>query len=176
MSNARSFAVTPPDMRLPWLIFAVTLLACVGALALGGRELQGSPMLWLVLALTIAAPALILVSLFRRKVVLDGDTLRIVAGINQARVPVASIKADDARIVDLDTSPDYRLGIKSFGTSMPSYHAGHFRQIGGAKVFALVTDKRRVLVLPERDGRLLMLSLAKPQALLDALQHPARRQ
>ena len=75
MSNARSFAVTPPDMRLPWLIFAVTLLACVGALALSWRELQGSPMLWLVLALTIAAPALILVSLFRRKVVLDGCLL-----------------------------------------------------------------------------------------------------
>ena len=90
-------------------------------------------------------------------------------------MPVDALQVDEARIVDLDANKEYRLGIKSFGTSMPGYHAGHFRQVGGRKVFALVTDKRRVLVLPERDGRLLMLSLEKPQALLDALQAPTQQ-
>ena len=175
MSTPREFAVTPPDLRLPWLIVVAVVLICVGALALGWRELQGSPALWLTLAVTVLAPALLMVALFRRQVVLEDGTLRIVAGINQTRVPVDALQVDEARIVDLDANKEYRLGIKSFGTSMPGYHAGHFRQVGGRKVFALVTDKRRVLVLPERDGRLLMLSLEKPQALLDALPAPTQQ-
>ena len=176
MSSARRFAVTPPDLRLPWLIVVAVVLICVGALALGWRELQGSPALWLTLAVTVLAPALLMVALFRRQVVLEDGTLRIVAGINQTRVPLASIRLDDARIVDLDTHPEYRPGIKTFGSSMPGYHAGHFRQVGGKKVFAMVTDKHRVLVLPEQDGRLLLLSLEKPQALLDALRQAALHQ
>lgn len=173
MSAAREFAVTPPDMRVPGLLFAFVLLTCLVALAFGWRELQGSPALWLAIAVCLGTPALIVVALFRRKVTFDGASLRIVAGLNQARVPASALLANEARIVDLDTSKDDRLGIKSFGTSMPGYHAGHFKQIGGHRVFALVTDKHRVLVLPEQNGRRLMLSLQKPQALLDALQRPA---
>ncbi len=170
MSSAREFAITPPDMRVPGLLCVFVLLTCLGALALSWRELQGSPALWLVIAFTLGTPALIVVALFRRKVALDGASLRIIAGLNQTRVPVSSLLPAQARIVDLGTSKEDRLGIKSFGTSMPGYHAGHFKQAGGHRVFALVTDKRRVLVLPEQSGRLLMLSLEKPQALLDALQ------
>ena len=40
-------------------------------------------------------------------------------------------------------------------------------------MFALLTDRDRVLALPERDGRLLLLSLDNPQSLLDALQRAA---
>ena len=40
-------------------------------------------------------------------------------------------------------------------------------------MFALVTDKRRVLALRERGGRLLLLSLVQPQALLDAIRRSA---
>lgn len=173
MSSPRGFAVTPPDMRVPGLLCAFVLLTCLAALILSWHELQGSPALWLVIALTLGTPALIVVALFRRKVVLNDGVLRIVAGLNQARMPVSSLLPAQARIVDLATSKEDRLGIKSFGTSMPGYHAGHFKQIGGRSVFALVTDKHRVLVLPEQSGRLLMLSLEKPQALLDAVQRSA---
>lgn len=57
---------------------------------------------------------------------------------------------------------------------MPGYQAGHFRQVGGGKVFALVTDRRKVLALRENGGRLLLLSLAQPHALLDALSRRPR--
>jgi hypothetical protein len=33
----------------------------------------------------------------------------------------------------------------------------------------LLTDKTKVLVLPQRSGRMLLMSLERPQALLDAL-------
>ncbi len=169
MSAPREFAVTPPDLRLPGLILVAVLLACASALAFGWHEMQGRHALWAGLAATIIAPALVLAALFRRKVTFDGHTLYIVAGLNQTRVAAGMLSPGEARVVDLATNAEYRLGIKSFGTSMPGYHAGHFRQVRGRKVFALVTDKHRVLVLPERDSRLLMLSLDKPQALLDAL-------
>lgn len=94
MNSPRGFAIAPPDLRLPGLIFAVTLLALGSALALGWRELQGSPARWLVLATVIAVPALILVALFRRRVLLEGDTLRIIAGINQTR---GAVGVDQAR-------------------------------------------------------------------------------
>lgn len=174
MNSAREFKITPPDLRLPGLILAVVMLTCVGVLVMSWHEVKDSAALWIALPACVLAPLVLVVALFRRKVVLNGETLHIVAGLNQARVPTASLRSGEARIVDLATSQEYRLGIKSFGTSMPGYHAGHFRQLRGGKVFAMVTDKHRVLVLPEANGRLLMLSLEKPQALLDALQPAAR--
>ena len=176
MSAVRSFAVTPPDLRVPGLIFAVVLFTCVGVLALSWHEIKDSAALWITLPICFLAPLVIVVALIRRKVTFDGETLHIVAGLNQTRVPVASLLPGNARVVDLETSNEYRLGIKTFGTAMPGYYAGHFQQIKGQKVFALVTDKHRVLMLPERDGRRLMLSLEKPQTLLDALQAQPRAQ
>ena len=168
MSDAREFKVTPPDMRVPALVIGFTVLVCAGSLFFLMRDVHGPMLVWIV-ALCALAPVIVLIAVMRRRVSFDGETLRIVAGLNQTRVAKAQLKLDEARIVQLDASPETRIGIKTLGTAMPGYYAGHFRQIGGSRVFALVTDKRRVLVIPERDGRLLMLSLERPQALLDAL-------
>jgi hypothetical protein len=45
----------------------------------------------------------------------------------------------------------------------------------GGKGFCLITDNRRVLILPLRDGSTLMLSPEQPRALLDALRHLVER-
>lgn len=111
-------------------------------------------------------------SLKRRRVQLEGQVLQVVAGLFSHRVPVDSIDLERARIVDLDEHTELRPAIKTFGMSLPGYHAGHFRlrqKLG--KAFCLVTDRRRVLWLPLRDGKQqLLLSLEHPQALLDALR------
>ena len=128
---------------------------------------------WWVVALALIAPAMIVAAVMRRRVRIEDGVLHVVAGLNQTRVPLSELAPDDARIVDLETHPELRPGIKTFGTAMPGYQAGHFRQVGGGKVFALVTDRRKVLALRENGGRLLLLSLAQPYALLDALsRHP----
>jgi len=56
--------------------------------------------------------------------------------------------------------------------SMPGFHAGHFRLRGDfGKAFCLLTQRDRVLWLPLRDGKQqFLLSLERPQALLDALR------
>lgn len=166
---AREFKVTPPDMRFPAILLGLSTAVCLGLIAYAWRDLHAASLQW-VIVIGLLVPVVLLVSILRRKVIFDGETLDIRAGLNRARVVKLALNIAAARIVDLDTHPDLRIGIKVIGTHMPGYHAGHFRQIGGSKVFALVTDKRRVLVIPEHTGRLLMLSLENPQALLDALR------
>ena len=67
-------------------------------------------------------------------------------------------------------APTLRPLLNTFGTAMPGYSAGHFRLRDRSRGFLLLTDRRKVLALPERGGRTLLLSLERPQALLDALQ------
>lgn len=143
-------------------LFATRELPDPGALPGAGAAL-------LVLVVAAGASA---VGLKRKRVVLDGDRLQVVAGLFSHTVAAATIDLERARVVDLDERTELRPAIKTFGMSLPGYHAGHFRlrqKLG--KAFCLLTDRRRVLWLPLRDGRQhLLLSLEHPQALLDALR------
>jgi hypothetical protein len=46
-----------------------------------------------------------------------------------------------------------------------------FRLRDKRRASVLVTDTSRVLVLPKRDGSVILLSLQRPEALLEALRH-----
>lgn len=173
MSEPRLFSVPAPDYRKVALMFALVLATIGVALVLvlrDGSAARTWPHLLLGALVSIALLAWVV---GRRRVTLEGDTLRIAAGLNSTRVAVSALDLDQARIVRLDEHPEYRPGTKTFGSAMPGYQAGHFHQGGGRKVFVLLTERDRVLVLPERDGRLLLLSLDNPQSLLDALQRAA---
>lgn len=110
---------------------------------------------------------------FRRRVEFDGSVLDVRSTMYRRRVPVAQLQLDRAEVVDLGRDRRYAIRFKTNGYSMPGFHSGHFRLQGGGKGFALVTDRSRVLVLPVRDGSTLLLSLERPQALLDALRKVA---
>ncbi|PTA73623.1 MULTISPECIES: PH domain-containing protein [unclassified Stenotrophomonas] len=110
---------------------------------------------------------------FRRRVEFDGTVLDVRSTMYRRRVPVAQLQLDRAEVVDLGRDRRYAIRFKTNGYSMPGFHSGHFRLQGGGKGFALVTDRSRVLVLPVRDGSTLLLSLERPQALLDALRKVA---
>lgn len=106
---------------------------------------------------------------WRRSVVLEAGTLVIKAGLNTRRVPATAIELERARIIDLDTVSELQPGRMTLGSSLPGYRAGWFRTRQWGSGFYLLTDRRRVLWLPERDGAHLLLSLHQPQALLAAL-------
>lgn len=169
---ARTFEVVPPDLRKAWALPAIALGAAVIGIAFAARE---EPRAWLALVVIGLAAGLIAWSLRRRQVTLDGDRLRIEAGLNSASVALDALDAASARIVDLDREPGLRPLLKTFGTSMPGFHAGHFRLRDRSRGFLLLTSRRKVLVLRERDGRTILLSLVRPQALLDALGERAAR-
>ena len=106
---------------------------------------------------------------FRRSVALDAGVLVIKAGLNTRRVPAMAIELERARIIDLEERIELLPGRMTLGASLPGYQTGWFRTRQWGKGFYLLTERRRVLWLPERDGPHLLLSLQRPQALLAAL-------
>jgi len=166
-SNRTDFPMVPADARLIWLLPGIAMLAVViGTLILMKQE----PRAWVMLPATLAIVVVLALILRRRRISLVGDRLVIVAGLNTRRLAVGDLDLTTARIVDLRERSEWRPWIKLFGTRVPGLSAGHFRLRDRSRAFVLVTDTSRVLVLNERSGRRLLLSLAKPQALLDALQ------
>ena len=171
----REFEVVAPDLRKAWLVPGLGLLAGAIGVVIAARE---EPGVLAALPILLLATAIVAVVIRRRSVRLEGGELKVAAGMHNRRVAVAEIDLAGARVVDLAEHKVLRPLFKSFGTSLPGYHAGHFRLRDRGRAFVLVTDSRRVLVLPERSGRKLLLSLRHPQALLDALAAtpPAGRQ
>jgi len=110
---------------------------------------------------------------FRRRVELAGDVLDVRSTMYRRRVPMAQLRLDQAEVVDLSGDRRYGIRFKTNGYSMPGFYSGHFRLQGGGKGFALVTDRARTLVIPVRGGSTLLLSLERPQALLEALRKVA---
>lgn len=168
MSDARTFQTKVPDLRLVGLMIGSVALVLGVVLVLAARD--GGSGLPITLTIGVAVLALLLVAVKRRRVSLADGQLQIVAGINRSTVPVSELLLDRARIINLDEHPEYRPGgLRINGTAMPGYRAGHFINAKGRRSFVLLTSHERVLMLPQKNGRLLLLSLEQPQALLDAL-------
>lgn len=110
---------------------------------------------------------------FRRRVELADNVLDVRSTMYRRRVPVAQLRLDQAEVVDLQRDRRYGIRVKTNGYSVPGFYSGHFRLHGGGKGFALVTDRARVLALPVSDGSTLLLSVDRPQALLDVLRKVA---
>ena len=169
----REFALVAPDRRLAWLLPGVSAIAAllgIGYIA----TMRHEPWLWLVVPAMLVSFALLAFVLRRARVTLDGATLTIAAGLSTRRIPVANLDPLAARIVDLRERSELRPLVKVFGTHLPGLAMGHFRLRDRSPAFVLVTERSRVLVLPEKPGpkqagKTLLLSLQQPQALLDAL-------
>ena len=172
------FGVTPPG-KAAWVTL-VALGIVIPAVLIGAimafdpaelRKLaEAAPILIISLLLLPALGAL----MWRRSVRLDDGVLVIKAAFYTQRIPASDIEVAAARVLDLDEHTEYRP-VKANGYALPGFFAGHFRNARQIKqkFFCLLTDRRRVLVLPERSGRTLLLSLERPQALLDALRRNA---
>ena len=178
----REFPVVPPG-KAAWS--TVLVLALLIPVAIVGGVLITSPASSLAaiapgFALTVgicgAVALLLILSLRRLRVSIEDDRLVVRAAMYTRRVPLADLDVAAARIVDLDQSPEWRPAVRMNGVGLPGAHIGHFRgRPWSRKLFCAVTSRQRVLVLPERHGeRFLLLSLEKPQVLLEALKVAAR--
>ncbi len=133
---------------------------------------MGGSAAWSLIVIAVLAVGLG-VAFFRRRVELAGNVLDVRSTMYRRRVPVAQLRLDQAEVVDLQRDRRYGIRVKTNGYSMPGFYSGHFRLQGGGKGFALVTDRARVLAQPVSDGSTLLLSVDRPQALLDALRKVA---
>lgn len=169
--QSQSFEVSPPP-AYAWLVLillgGVLPLGLIAVLWLMHKPMHGVSSALVVIPCVLAASLLLM---HRRAVELQGGVLEVRAALYRKRVAVAELDMQRARIVDLAERTELRPWLRSSGASMPGFHAGHYRLRGDfGKAFCLLTQRERVLWLPLRDGKSqLLLSLERPQALLDAL-------
>jgi len=188
-SDARPFEVAESSsLRVLWVLLPLLAVLGVGMWAqlhdnrseAPWMEVTLSPPFFLMggsAAWSLAVIVLMGIGLgwafFRRRVELAGNVLDVRSTLYRRRTPVADLLLDQAEVVDLSRDRRYGIRFKTNGYSMPGFYSGHFRLQGGDKGFALVTDRARTLVIPVRGGSTLLLSLERPQALLEALRKVA---
>src|SRR5690606_15939156 len=124
----------------------------------------------IAILVSLAVTAFLFRSLKRREGAFDGDELVIAASLYTRRLRPGDIDLDAARIVDLREHTELKPMLKLNGYSLPGFHAGHYWTRRRKKAFALLTSYDRVLVLPERSGTLVLLSVHQPDRLLADLR------
>ena len=167
----------PPDPPSPWTWASLVALWVVLLLLafLGGPHQQSpdNPVPWWVVVLfgTALVPAGLLSTLVHREIRIDGDRLVVAAALVFARkVPVGDLALDKARLLDLDEHTGFKPMLQLGAFGLPGFNAGTYLLRNRSRAFCLLTRRQRVLLLPQRDGRLILVSPGQPQALLDALR------
>jgi hypothetical protein len=129
---------------------------------------------WLLFALV--APLLLLLALaatfFPRplSVELMSDALAVRGSVYGRRMPLSSLKLDDARVVNLKQEPALAPRWRTNGVGLPNYRVGWFRLRNGERALCFLTREDHVLYLPTAEHFALLVSVSTPDALLSALQ------
>jgi hypothetical protein len=170
--ETRRFDIIPPGKG----VLIVPLLASTAAM-LGAAIVivtkEDAPVPWpayVAFALVPIIALLIATSMFRRHVLLTDAGLRVRTMPWPRTIPVDALDLDQAEIANLESRPELMPRFKIAGTRLPGFRSGLFRLRDKRRASVLLTDLRRVLVLPRRDGTVLLLSLQQPDALLQALR------
>lgn len=173
----RYSVIAPPSASLRIALAAAATLAAIALPLVAWPGAAGRPwyLPWAVAAAAVLAFAFLCLAHWRRSVALEAGTLVVRAGLNTRRVRASALELERARIIDLQQFPELQPRRRTLGASVPGFQSGWFRTRAWGKGFYLLTERRRVLWLPEHNGPHLLLSLQQPQALLAALNALAPR-
>jgi hypothetical protein len=89
------------------------------------------------------------------------------------RLPLATLRVAEARVVDVDEERTIAPVTRVWGTELTGYRAGWFRLRNGERALIYVTDPRRVAYVPTTSGHSVLLSVADPPAFIASLQRAA---
>lgn len=145
------FTVLPTGAKLTWL----------WAVLAGGT---------LVFVLGIGVAVYATVTCRDARLEVGNGRLSIKAGFYSRTVPVWDLDLDAARVVDLTREQELALRKKRNAVNLPGFKGGWWRTADGRKALAFVSDPTRVALVPTRLDYLLLVSLADPEAFLDALR------
>jgi hypothetical protein len=170
--SEQEFEIVPPGkivLLFPLFIGLVLPIFVLVALILAAKGRND----WLLAApaelIMPLVAALLAWSMHRRKVRLSDAGLTVHLLPWRSAIKLSDLDLDNARIVNLDEHRELLPVRKIAGTYLPGYRSGLFRTRDRRRATVILTDRRRVLVLPKRDGNLILLSLQRPDALLAAL-------
>ena len=170
---AQDFPVAPLHRAAWQLMLAIPALVVLGLLLM---QQQATPVpTWLPFLIILVMVGLGL-ALRRRRISVEGHALIVAATFYTRRIAIDALDRDKARIINLAEHTEFKPAIKTNGFNLPFFLAGHCRLRNRAKAFCLLTDRERVLLLPQDDGSLTLISPEKPQALLARLRELAHQQ
>ncbi|MCX6379738.1 MAG: PH domain-containing protein [Armatimonadetes bacterium] len=106
----------------------------------------------------------------RARFEVSDSTLKITGALYGRKIPLSDIDGEGAKPLNLEVDTQYRLVSRTNGAGLPGYAEGWFRLKNGEKCLAFVTDSRSVLYVPTRKGYAVMMSVARPEELRDALR------
>ena len=132
------------------------------ALVLGGLVLLCGA-LWWVLAR----------SMQRQALRVSADALEVRSSFYRCTTPLAELKLDQARVVDLDERTELKPTLKTNGFSIPGFHSGWFLLRNRRCSFVAIADGRRKLWLPGSGRHDLLIEPSDPAALLARLRELA---
>jgi len=169
--ETRHFELVPPGKQVLLVPLLASSAVAVGLLvALLHAKTPPPWPAYFAFALVPVFAVVLALSIFRRDVQLTEQGLRVRTTIWPGTTPLSAFELDRAEIVNLKTRRELAPRFKIVGSRMPGYAAGLFTLNDKRRASVVITDPHRVLVLPKRDGSVLMLSVERPEALLQALR------
>lgn len=142
-----SFAIVPSTSRALWILVVILILITVGILMIATARGSRS-------------------SRFE----LTDAGLRLRGDVYGRLIPRTALRGGSARIVDLARTPELEPRRRTIGTAMPGYRAGWFRLRNGEKALLYLTDTRRAVYIPTRQGYSLLLSPQQPEWFVERLR------
>jgi hypothetical protein len=131
--------------------------------------------IFVVLTLILALLAYTAYSARHSRVEIGEAELRLVGDFWARTIPIGSLRLEQAAVVDLGKSSEYRPSLRTFGTGLPGYASGWFRLRNGEKALAYLTRRESVVYLPTTLGFSLLLSADRPHELIASLRSRAGR-
>lgn len=104
---------------------------------------------------------------------ISANKLHIKGDIYGRTLAIEALNLEQAREIDLNEERSLQPRLRTNGTGLPGYQAGWFKLRNDEKALVFLTDRRRVVYIPTREGYALLLSVAAPKVFLNALLRAA---
>jgi len=169
------FAIAPVGNGVFWTMAAIAVLACAApllvirrdGLAVCTKNILMTALLILPFTMTLAY------SVHDNALRVEGGKILLrAAHFYEHDRALSDFDLGAARIGSYGAIPEAKLGTRRNGIGMPGYSAGRFKAAGEGLVFAVLTDRSRVVYLPAKVGPALLLSVEQPEQFLAALRAP----
>ncbi len=96
--------------------------------------------------------------------------LRIKGGIYGRFIPREEIMKEGVKIIDLNTSPEYKPRIRTNGIGLPGYSEGWFKLKNNEKALLFVTDYSKVVYIPTNQAYSSLLSVSNPEEFYQSIK------
>ena len=96
--------------------------------------------------------------------------LRIKGAIYGRFIPKEDIAEENAEIINLDASPEYKPRIRTNGVGLPGYSEGWFKLKNNEKALLFVTDRSNVVYIPTRQDYSVLLSVSNSEEFYESIK------